>query len=297
MSGLGLIRSALFVPGNRPDRIDKALATKADVVIIDLEDSIPAAEKARAREVVVDKLKLDGTRLLIRVNGMQTPYFADDLDAVLVAGLSGIMIPKVEEGRGILDLHERMRAKEEQRGLKTTPVLALIETAKAIANIHAIVQATTAPARLQALVFGAADYTADLGIAICPDGKELAYPRARLAVASRAADLLPPIDTPFMLDLKDMQGLEADARRAKQLGFAGKLCIHPNQIEIVNRIFSPLPEEVRQAKAVVDAFEKAQANGLGAIQVDGKFIDKPVVERAQQILRLAAMLDVADAVG
>jgi citrate lyase subunit beta / citryl-CoA lyase len=297
MSGLGLIRSALFVPGNRPDRIDKALATKADVVIIDLEDAVPASEKAKAREVVVDKLKSGAARLLVRINGMQTPYFADDLDAVLVAGLSGMMIPKVEEGRAILDLHERMRVKEEQRGLKTTPVLALIETARAIADIHAIVRATTEPARLHALVFGAADYTADLGIAICPDGLELAYPRARLAVASRAADLLPPIDTPFMLDLKDMQGLEADAQRAKQLGFAGKLCIHPNQIEIVNRIFSPLPQEVRQAKAIVDAFEKAQANGLGAIQVDGKFIDKPVVERAQQVLRLATMLDILDTVG
>jgi citrate lyase subunit beta / citryl-CoA lyase len=297
MPGLGLIRSALFVPGNRPERIDKALATKADVVIIDLEDAVPAAEKARAREVAVDKLKSGAARILIRINGMQTPYFQDDLDAVLVAGLNGMMIPKVEEGRAILDLHERMRVKEEERGLKTTPVLALIETAKAIANVRVIAQAATESARPHILVFGAADYTADLGIAICPDGLELAYPRARLAVASRAADMLPPIDTPFMLDLKDMQGLEADARRAKQLGFAGKLCIHPNQIEIVNRIFSPMPEEVHQAKAVVDAFEKAQANGLGAIQVDGKFIDKPVVERAQQILRLATVLGVMDAVG
>ena len=292
MSGLGLIRSALFVPGNRPDRIDKALATKADVVIIDLEDAVPAAQKAWAREVVVDKLKSSADRILIRINGMQTPYFLDDLNVVLVAGLCGMMVPKVEEGRSIRDLHELMRVKEEERGLKTTPVLALIETAKAIANIHGIAQTTTEPARLHALVFGAADYAADMGIAISTDGLELAYPRARLAVASRAAAMLPPIDTPFMLDLKDMQGLEADALRAKQLGFAGKLCIHPSQVEIVNRTFSPLPDEVRQAKTVVDAFEKAQASGLGAIQVDGKFIDKPVVERAQQILRLAAMLDV-----
>lgn len=292
MAGLGLIRSALFVPGNRPDRIDKAMAAKADVVIIDLEDAVPAAEKSAARETAATKLESAGAgRVLIRVNGMDTPFFEEDLDAVLARGLSGLMVPKVEDERSIPQLHAMMRALETRRKLGPVPVLALIESARAVAGIHRILEAPTTPPRLQALAFGAADYTSDLGIAITGDGQELAYPRARLAVASRAAGLLPPLDTPFMMDLKDLQALEADALRAKQLGFGGKLCIHPNQVEIVNRTFSPRPEEVRQAEAVVGAFEEAQAKGVGAIQVEGKFIDKPVVERARQVLRLARGLN------
>jgi citrate lyase subunit beta/citryl-CoA lyase len=292
MSDLGPIRSALFVPGNRPDRIDKAMVATADVVVIDLEDAVPVAEKSTARQTAAKKLGSAGDcRVLIRVNGMDTPFFKEDLDAVLVPGLYGLMVPKLEDDQAIPQLHELMRALETRRQLGPVPVLALIESARAVAGIHRILQAPTDPPRLQALAFGAADYTSDLGIAITGDGQELAYPRARLAVASRAAGLLPPLDTPFMLDLKDLQALEADALRAKQLGFGGKLCIHPNQIEIVNRTFSPRPEEVRQAEAVVSAFEEAQDKGVGAIQVDGKFIDKPVVERARQLLRLARMLN------
>jgi citrate lyase subunit beta/citryl-CoA lyase len=292
MAGLAPIRSALFVPGNRPDRFDKALAAKADAVIIDLEDAVPAAEKSAARKAAAKKLGSAGDgRILIRVNGMETPFFHEDLDAVLERGLGGLMVPKVEDEKSISHLHELMHAKEVGRQLDMIPVLALIESARAVANIHRIVQAPTDPPRLHALAFGAADFTSDLGVAITRDGQELAYPRARLAVASRACGLLPPLDSPFMLDLKDLQALEADALRAKQLGFGGKLCIHPNQIDIVNRTFSPRPEEIRQAEAVVSAFEEAQTKGWGAIQVNGKFIDKPVVERARQVLRLARMLN------
>jgi citrate lyase subunit beta/citryl-CoA lyase len=167
----------------------------------------------------------------------------------------------------------------------------MIESARGVVNVNMIAQAVTDPPRLHTLVFGAADYTSDLGVEITWDGQELAYPRARIAVACRGADLFPPLDTPFMLDLKDLQALEADTVKAKQLGFGGKLCIHPNQIPIVNRTFSPQPEEIRQAQAVVRAFEDAHARGVGAIQVDGKFIDKPVVERARRILTLARRLD------
>jgi len=268
------------------------MASKADAVIIDLEDSVPPAEKSAARETAARKLESAvKCRVLIRVNALDSPFFNDDLEVVLMPGLNGLMVPKVDDEESILHLHDRLCAQEIRRQLESIPVLALIESARAVAGIHRILQAVVSQQRLQVLAFGAADYTSDLGIAITSDGLELAYPRARLAVASRAAGLLPPLDTPFMLDLKDLQALEGDALRARQMGFGGKLCIHPNQVEVVNRIFSPRPEDVRQAEAVVSAFEEAQKNGVGAIQLNGKFIDKPVMERARQILMLARSLD------
>jgi citrate lyase subunit beta/citryl-CoA lyase len=129
-----------------------------------------------------------------------------------------------------------------------------------------------------------------MGIEITKDGRELMYPRSRIAVACRAAGIPPPLDTPFMIDLKDIDALKDDAERAKQLGFQGKLCIHPNQIEPVHVIFTPSAEEISFARRVVDAFEAEEAGGSAAIQVDGKFVDYPVVERSRRILQLASMI-------
>ncbi|MBR9979901.1 MAG: CoA ester lyase [Desulfatitalea sp.] len=285
MSSLGWIRSALFVPGNRPDRIDKAIKTKADMVIIDLEDAVPISEKDVARKTVAEKLGAIGDhKVIVRTNGISTPFFTDDLEAVMVPGIKGLIIPKLNDVESMDRLHEQMCTIELQRSMPITPVIIMIESAKAVANIHRIACFRASPARLHSFAFGAADYTNDLGISISEDGRELIYPRSRIAVASRAADMPPPLDTPYMENLKDMQALEKDALRAKQLGFGGKLCIHPDQIEIVNRIFSPSAEEVQQAQKIVDVFEEARKKGIGVIQIDGKFIDKPVFERAKQIL-------------
>ncbi len=140
------------------------------------------------------------------------------------------------------------------------------------------------------VAFGAADYSLDLGMEITKQGSELNYPRARIAVSCRAAGLEPPLDTPFMIDLKDTEGLKADAIRAKQLGFQGKLCIHPNQILACHAVFSPSKEEIQHAEKVIQAFEEAEAEGVAAIQLDGKFIDYPVVERARRTMELAEMM-------
>jgi citrate lyase subunit beta/citryl-CoA lyase len=169
-------------------------------------------------------------------------------------------------------------------------VVVLIESARGVQNIFRILSEAIEPARAFLAAFGAADYSLDMGIDVSRDGAELHYPRSRIAVACRAAGREPPIDTPFMIDLKDLDGLKADARRAKQLGFQGKLCIHPNQVGPCNDIFSPTAEEIQYARRVVEAFEKSEAEGVGALQLDGKFIDIPVVERSRRIIRLGASI-------
>lgn len=289
MIDLGIIRTALFVPGNRLERLDKALAAGADVVIIDLEDAVPPAQKRQTRKGVSQKLReTPGRKIIVRLNGIDTLEFEPDLAAVTGPNLSGLLVPKIESAGDIDRIHKAMVGAESAAGLEagTVPLIALIETAKGVDNVTQIAAAQTEPARLYTMAFGAADYTLDLGIEITSSGEELLYARSRLPIACRAHELAPPIDTPFMLDLKDLPALETDALRAKQLGFMGKLCIHPNQIEPVNRIFSPGPEEVAQAEKVIKAFAESEAKGLGAMQVDGKFVDLPVVERARRVLAL-----------
>lgn len=287
----GPIRTALFVPGNRPDRVDKAVNTDADAVIIDLEDAVASAEKEEARTMVREKvLEHVNRKFIVRVNAMNTPFFQGDLHEVIVPGLRCIMVPKVEQVNHIHEINNHLFQTEKENGLSpgAVSIIPLIESAKAVQNIFQIVSQKTDPDRLFTVAFGAADYTLDMGIEMTRVGTELLYPRSRISIACRAANVEPPLDTPFMIDLKDMEALKADARMAKQLGFQGKLCIHPNQIEPCNTIFSPSGEELLYAERVVRAFEEAEARGVAAIQLDGKFIDYAVVERSRRVLKLVA---------
>lgn len=294
MINLSPLRSLLFCPGTRLDRVDKALATKADAVIIDLEDAVPLAAKTETRAAVGEKVAATpGKRLMVRVNGLGTGFFRDDLGAVINPNLTAVVVPMLESAEDILVANQAFIEAEKKAGLEPgrIPMIGQIETAKGIRDAGLITAVKTEPERLVTVTLGAADYTLDLGISLSREGTELHHPRSVLAVACRAARLQPPIDSPYMIDLKDLELLEADANRAKTLGFQGKLCIHPNQIEIVNRIFSPSPREVEFAKKAVAAFEQAEAEGSAAIQVDGKFVDYPVVERSRRIVALAESLD------
>jgi citrate lyase subunit beta/citryl-CoA lyase len=284
------IRSALFVPGDRLDRIDKAVATAADAVIIDLEDAVAPSHKIQARAIAGKKVAGGkDKKILVRVNALNTEFAADDFSEVIAAGLDGIMVPKVETPGDIRQIDAIVLETEKKRGLEPGSVfiLPLIESARGVENAFAIASEKTESQRGFTLSFGAADFALDMGINITRSGQELIYPRARLAVACRAAGLAPPIDTPFMIDLKDRKALEADILRAVRLGFQGKLCIHPNQVEICNQLFSPTAEEIAQARKVIETFDRAQAEGVAAIQLNGKFLDPPVVERARRILKLA----------
>ena len=291
---LGPIRSALFVPGNRPDRVDKAVATAADRVIIDLEDAVAVSQKVETRALVRDKIiDHEDRRVLVRVNGLETDFIIGDLAAIVVNELGGLVLPKTENSHQIGEIHRLLVDLENKQGLAAgnTAVILLVESALGVQNIFQISSATVKLNREFLIALGAADYALDMGIEITKDGGELVYPRSRIAVACRAAGIEPPLDTPFMIDLKDIEALKVDAARAKQLGFQGKLCIHPNQIEPVHGIFTPTAEEISFARRVVEAFEAEEAGGSAAILVDGKFVDYPVVERARRILQLAAIID------
>jgi len=289
----GPIRSALFVPGNQPDRIDNAAGSEADMVIVDLEDAVPLNRKKEARLIVRGKLvQHSERRMAVRVNALGSGFCADDLKAIFLAGVKWIMLPKVESVEHVQEIHAQLMELEREHNIAigSTPLFILIESALGIQNIFHILSLKTEPVRQLIAAFGAADYALDLGIDITREGNELIYPRSRLAIASRAARLEPPIDTPFMLALKDTLAFKADASRAKSLGFQGKLCIHPLQIEPCHEIFSPGLDEIAFAERVCQAYEASQTQGVGAIQLDGKMIDSPVVERCRGILKWASSI-------
>lgn len=293
MKPFEFVRTALFVPGNRPDRVDKAVDTAADVVIIDLEDAVPYSQKNETRPVVREKiLKYHQRPVFVRVNALNSEFFQDDLNAVLVKELACIMVPKVDAADQIQEINRRLLKVEENKGVRpgSVAIMPLIESALAVENVFQIVTQRTDPERLFTVAFGAADFALDMGFEITKTGEELCYPRARIAVACRAAGVAPPLDTPFMIDLKDFEALEADIKQARRYGFQGKLCIHPNQIDMCNRLFSPSKAEIQYARKVIQAFDAAEAGGSAAIQVEGKFIDYPVVERCRRILKISKLI-------
>jgi citrate lyase subunit beta/citryl-CoA lyase len=287
------MRSILFVPANRPDRIDKAVQTAADLVMVDLEDTIPLSQKADAREAVRAKVMAHAARrLFVRINGLGTGLCRKDIDAVAVAELQGIMLPKVETPDHLREIHLRLLAAEKMlaKAPGSIALLVLIESVLGVHNVFNILAQKLAPARHMIAAFGAADFGLDLGIDITLEGTELIVPRCQIAWASRIAELEPPIDTPFMIDLKDIAALKSDAARAKQLGYQGKLCIHPAQIGPCNEIFSPSAQEINFARQVQKAFDESTQKGVAVLQVNGKFIDKPIVERCRRLLQLAARM-------
>jgi citrate lyase subunit beta/citryl-CoA lyase len=283
------LRTALFVPGNKPERVDKAIGLDADAVIIDLEDAVPILEKEKTRPLVRSALENNpGKRMYVRINSLATTYCKGDLDAIICDNLTGIMLPKVESPEDIFAIDELLSDLEIRSDLEpgVVELISICESAMGLERIYQIVSVKPKNHGISVVAFGAADYTLDLGISLTREGKELDHARARIPIACRAAGIAPPIDTPWMVDLKDIDGLIADANKAKAFGFQGKLVIHPNQIKPCNDIFTPTEEEVSYAKKVIEAFEDAERNGKAAIQLEGKFIDYPVVEKSRRIFNL-----------
>jgi citrate lyase beta subunit len=262
-------RSLLFAPGNDERKLEKALAAGADAVVADLEDAVPATEKEAARTVARRVLGGAATASLVavRVNAAGTEHWGADLQAVADLELDALVLPKATpEAVGAL-------------GPDGPPVVAIVETALGVRHAYE----TARLPRVAALVLGAVDLGLELGLEPRADGQEVLYARSRLVLESAAAGLRSPFDL-VHVDTRDDEGLEAEARLARSLGFRGKACIHPAQVAIVNRVFSPTGEERERARRVVEAYERGLADGRGAVAVDGEMIDLPVVERARRIL-------------
>jgi citrate lyase subunit beta/citryl-CoA lyase len=257
-------RSLLFVPGDRPDRFDKAANSGAHQVILDLEDAVAPAEKAKARVAIASWIRC--REAVLRINGADTEWFRDDLELAQRAGIAKVMIPKAEP--------EALRAAAVALG-REVELVALIETISGLLRLREICREP----RVCRLAFGNLDFALDAGMTELD--RELDPARVQLAWESRFARLPPPIDGVFPT-LDDPPGLVTRVLRAKALGFGGKLCIHPRQVRSVNEGFLPGAEEIAWARRVIDAVEAA---GDAAISLDGKMVDRPVVERARGYLR------------
>jgi citrate lyase subunit beta/citryl-CoA lyase len=284
------LRSLLFVPGNHPRKVAKVFTTGADAVILDLEDAVAIAEKVATRTAVTEALK-SARRCLafIRVNAMSTEFCHGDLAAIVTKGLDGIVLPKVEAPWQLLAADWLLSALERDAGLAPGAIdlMPIIETGAGVAAVREIAASGT---RVKRLAFGAGDYSVDMNLTWTRDEAEMAHARATIAVASRAAGLEPPIDTVFA-DLTDADGFAEAARRALAAGFQGKMCIHPNQVAPANAVFTPGEVEVARARKIVAAFDEAEASGSASIQLDGQFIDYPIVERARRILATLARIE------
>ncbi len=256
------LRSLLFAPGSDERKLRSALAASPDGAVADLEDAVAPAQKDAAREIVA-RVRPP----IVRVNGVDTAWFADDLALVEQLDVEAIVLPKAMPD-GVAALGET-----------GPPVIAIIETAAGVRNAFEIASLP----RVAALLLGAVDLGAEIGLEPRPDGLEVLYARSKIVLDSAAAGIRPPFDI-VHLDVTDDEGLEAECRLARSLGFRSKACIHPAQLPIVERVFAPSEAEIGWARKVVEAYERETGEGRGVFALNGAMVDLPVVERARRIL-------------
>jgi citrate lyase subunit beta/citryl-CoA lyase len=286
-----LNRSFLFTPGNVPRRVEKALTLDADGVIVDLEDSVAVQEKEQTRPAVAQALARPRRgRGYVRVNAPSTPYCYGDLVATVRKGVDGVVLPKVESAADLHAIDWLIAALEREHGMPEGGIdlMPQIETAAGVQRIDRILQARSlrpyrAAWRVKRVAFGAADYGHELGLEPTLDEPELADARARIVLASRAAGMENPIDSPWF-HFKEAAAFARALERSRRGGFQGRLCVHPDQLGPVNRAYLPSDEELARAERIVAAFKEAEARGAAAIQLDGQMIDYPVVHRAQAVI-------------
>ncbi len=281
------LRSLLFVPGNKENMLEKAAGLRPDILVPDMEDSVPNAEKDNARKTIqsfLPRLAETGVPIMPRVNSLDSGWLESDLAAVVGPDILGLSIGKIN---GPLDIEtvsdllaELERAVDLTVGsLKLIPWL---ESARAIVKCYEICMSNP---RIIGVAFGAEDFTHDMGIERLEDESEVAYARNVLCIAARAAHVT-ALDTPYF-HFKDEAGLKLNSAAAKRCGFKGKFAIHPAQIDTINETFSPSKAEIEHARRVVAAFEEAESAGRGSTSLDDKVIDVPVVKRARAVLELA----------
>lgn len=280
-----LFRSWMFVPGNRDRFVQKAKASVADAILLDLEDGVLPAEKAEARRAVAAALSETwaGPARYVRVNALSTPWLTADLDAVIVPGIEGICLTKVVTADDVVNVSSKMAELERSRGIKSgsVKILAAIESAKGLINAYAVADADP---RVSGLIFGAEDYALDLGLGARreKEAAELIYARSCIVVAATAAQIL-SVDGVYP-DLNDSQGLLDDVRQARRLGFTSKSTFNPRQIDVINQEFSPQPDEIEYARKIAVGFREAEARGDASVAIGGQLVDRPIVLRALRML-------------
>jgi len=284
-------RSTLILPVNVPRFLEKAHLRGADAVMLDLEDSIPPQEKARARRLVREAILLvsrGGAEVFVRVNH-DPAHLADDLEAAVHPGLDGICFPKTESAREVEHLEQQIADLERRREI--TPgrieLALLIESPRGLVNLEAIAGASR---RTRSVSLGPEDYCLEIGVEPSQDGVELHYALSAIVTACKAVGIAPMGLLGSIAGFRNLSAFERIAARARDLGCVGASCIHPDQVAVLNRVFSPPPEKVEYARRAVEAFEVGLRNGRASVNVDGAMVDTPVYRRAQHILERAAAI-------
>ncbi len=283
-------RSYLFAPGNHERRVEKALGLGADVVILDLEDAVAISEKKSTRELINKTLEQPrNCAVFVRVNAYDTEFCYGDICSIVSENLDGIVLPKLESLEDLRSIDWLLGNLEQERGLPNGSIdlMPIIETAVGLVNIREIARADT---RVKRLAFGGGDYTRDLGMEWTLKEDELLPVRSEMVLASRFGKLEPPVDTVF-IHIKEHDAFRSSCLNILGLGFQGKMCIHPDQVPVTNETFTPDPEEVKWSQRVIDEFAKAEKAGIASIQIDGYFVDYPIVEKAQRTVDIATLLE------
>lgn len=283
-----LRRSRLYLPGNEPKFFINAGLHKPDGIILDLEDSVAPSEKYSARFLVRNALRsvdFYGAEKMVRIN--QLPKGLEDLDYVIPHNVNLILIPKCETEEEVIAVEDKItEIKKEYDISDNIFLMPIIESAKGIMNAYQIAQASDLSV---ALTIGLEDYTADIGAQRTLEGRESFYARSVIVNAAKVCGLQ-AIDSVFS-DVSDMEGLEKSVLEAKSLGFEGKGCIHPRQIEVIHKAFAPTQSEIEKAQKIIDAFNDAKSKGLGVVALGSKMIDPPVVKRAERVIHLAKIMN------
>ena len=282
-----LRRTMMFVPGNNAGMVKDAGIYGADSIMFDLEDSVSMSEKDAARMLVYEALQTQDygdSELVVRVNGIDTPYFKNDVYAMVKAGIEVVRLPKVESAQMMLDLVKVVEEAEKKFGREpgSTHVMAAIESAKGVLNAPEIAASTD---RMIGLALSAEDYTTDMKTHRYPDGAELEFARNMILHAARAAGIA-AFDTVFT-NMNDVEGFQRETEHIHELGFDGKSLVNPRQIDWVNKVYEPTKKEIENALDVEAAIEEAHQKGSCVISMNGQMVDRPVVLRAQRVIRLA----------
>jgi citrate lyase subunit beta/citryl-CoA lyase len=299
---LGLLRSWMFTPGNREKMMSKAGALGADVTVIDVEDAVPPEEKAATAQKISQyympiRNRNPKGQIYVRINAVEKTQMSqgekyyefrglEDIRNVVRPGLSGIVVPKVETAGMLYRALAAIEILEAERGMERggVKIVALIETVQGLLNIQEISQVAKTEPRIVGFSFGGVDFSLDAGMKGASVDVEYASPRYTIALHARAAKLEHIIDSPYV-QLMNVDGFRTTSQQAANLGYTGKLCIHPNQVEIANQVYMPTEAEYLHAKKTVEAFKEARKRGEGSVMFEGNIIEDPLNEIAERIIR------------